>query len=204
MKSYPSIPKQILRDVEIIAQAKADGSNIRAEWSRKKGFYKFGSKTQMLGADHPQLGESIELIMNTYSEDLSSVFSKQKIENAVCFFEFFGPNSFAGHHLPEPHEVVLFDVNLHKVGILPPREFMKLVGHLKVPEILYQGKANHIFEESVRDSSLPGMPLEGVICKGAPVKRGGLPVMFKIKSRAWLDQLKAHCKGDEALFEKLA
>jgi Holliday junction resolvase RusA-like endonuclease len=30
------------------------------------------------------------------------------------------------------------------------------------------------------------------------------PIMFKIKSQAWLDKLKEYCKDDETLFNKLA
>ena len=43
MKQYPTIPKTI-QSIDIIAFDKLDGSNIRAEWNPKKGFYKFGSR----------------------------------------------------------------------------------------------------------------------------------------------------------------
>jgi hypothetical protein len=48
------------------------------------------------------------------------------------------------------------------------------------------------------------MSLEGVVCKGANDKKTNMPIMFKIKSKAWLQRLKEHCKDDEALFERLA
>jgi hypothetical protein len=48
------------------------------------------------------------------------------------------------------------------------------------------------------------MTFEGVVCKGANDKKTKMPIMFKIKSQAWLDKLKEHCKEDEALFNKLA
>lgn len=206
MKSYPSIEKQIRPDTNIYAFYKLDGSNIRAEFSKKKGFYKFGTRHRMLGEDDPMFGESIGLIRNTYEEGLAKVFNQNKVENAVCFFEFYGLNSFAGHHVAEPHQVTLFDVNLYKKGFQSPGEFLDMYGHLGVPEVLYYGKANTIFVESVRNSTLEGLKEadEGVICKGNPDKRGSLPVMFKIKTRGWLQKLKTFCKDDEKLFDQLA
>ena len=53
MKQYPSISHDI-RSVQAYAFDKLDGSNIRAEWHPKKGFWKFGSRTRLLGTDQPQ------------------------------------------------------------------------------------------------------------------------------------------------------
>lgn len=124
----------------------------------------------------------------------------------VLVFEFYSPKSNFGRHDPtdDKHKVTLFDVNYHRKGMMNPDEFIDTFGKLDTPAVLYYGKANKIFEESVRDSSLPGMSFEGVICKGKAVRGHPDPVMFKIKSRAWLQKLKEFCKGDEELFEKLA
>lgn len=86
MKEYPSIPKEIRTETPIYAFDKLDGSNIRAEWSKKRGFYKFGSKTRLLGPDNKNLGESIGLIQNKYQDDLGSIFTKEKWDNVTCFF----------------------------------------------------------------------------------------------------------------------
>lgn len=204
MKTYPSIPKDIRTDINIYAFDKLDGSNIRAEWSKKRGFYKFGTKTQMLGEDHPMFGQAIPLIRSTYEEGLSKVFAEQKYENVVCFFEYYGPDSFAGHHKLEQMQVTLLDVSPLRKGILEPTEFINLFGHLGIPKVLYYGKANSIFEEQVRNSTLEGMTFEGVICKAKSDNKTPMPIMFKIKSRAWLDKLKTFCKEDEKLFEQLA
>ncbi len=202
MKTYPSIPKEIVTDYNIYAFDKLDGSNIRAEWSPKRGFYKFGTKTQMLGEDHPIFGGAINLIKTKYEANLTDIFKRQRYENATCFFEFLGANSFAGYHdSNEPHDVILFDVSPHKKGILSPQEFLKLFGHLHIPKLLYYGKPNDTFIKSVRNSTLEGITHEGVICKG--LNRHQL-LMFKIKTNAWLTQLKQHCKDDVKLFEQLA
>ena len=205
MKSYPSIDRDPRQDVHIYAFDKLDGSNIRAEWNPKKGFYKFGSRNQLIDDTHKPLGRAIPLIKEKYEEDLTMVFKEQKWREVVCFFEFFGPNSFAGYHdLDDTHSVVLFDVDVYKNGLLEPRQFIKLFGHLDTPKVLYEGKANATFYEKVRTSNLNEMTFEGVVCKGANDKKTHMPIMFKIKSRAWLDRLKQHCGKDDKLFEKLA
>lgn len=210
MKHYPSIPKEINSNIDIFAFDKLDGSNIRAEWSKKRGFYKFGTKTQMLGEDHPVFGKAIGLIKSTYDENLSKVFTDAKVESAVSFFEFYSPSSNFGRHDPEDknHKVTLLDVNYHRKGMMEPNEFIDTFGYLDIPAVLYWGKANKIFEEQVRDSTLDGMTFEGVICKAKAPRKGDrkspAPVMFKIKSRAWLEKLREFCKGDEKLFEELS
>jgi hypothetical protein len=204
MKSYPSISKDVRHGVYIYAFDKLDGSNIRAEWSAKKGFHKFGSRSQLIDSSYFLLGESIGLIRSKYENALSEIFLKQKWQDVLCFFEFYGANSFAGMHFPEEHTVTLIDVNPYKQGILEPFSFIKHFGHLDIPKVLYEGTVSSELFDQVKNSTLAGMTLEGVVCKGANDKKTKMPVMFKIKSQAWLDKLKEHCKGDTDLFKKLA
>ena len=99
MKSYPSISKDIILNENVYIFDKIDGSNIRAEWSKKKGFYKFGTKKCLIDENTPIFGKSIALIKQSYENQLSYVFKKERIvDNVVCFFEFVGSNSFAGWH----------------------------------------------------------------------------------------------------------
>lgn len=37
MKTYPTISRDVLNGMSVYAFAKLDGSNVRAEWSRKQG-----------------------------------------------------------------------------------------------------------------------------------------------------------------------
>jgi hypothetical protein len=203
MKAYPSIPKNVRGDVPIIAFDKLDGSNIRAEWSREHGFYKFGTRTRLLGPDELPLGEAIPLIQSKYERALSDIFSRERYESAVAFFEFFGPSSAFGQHTQELHDVVLLDVSPYKMGLLEPRVFLKLFGDLHVPGVLYEGKANTELARSVEDSTLEGMTFEGVVCKGPNDKKAKMPIMFKLKSAAWKERLRSYCKGDDKLFETL-
>jgi len=201
MKTYPTIPAEI-QNTRIIAFQKLDGSNIRVEWSRKKGFYKFGTRRRLLDEAELPVGEAIGIVRTKYEKDLSDIFTKLRVQNAICFLEFWGEHSAFGQHTDEPHDVTLFDVNLYKQGIMFPKEYLKTFGHLDIAEVLYEGNCNSGFVDSVRDGSLPGLGSEGVVCKAPGHHKQ--PVMFKIKMSAWFDRLKEYCKGNEKLFNELA
>jgi hypothetical protein len=205
MKSYPSITKDVRQDIYIYAFDKLDGSNIRAEWNSKRGFYKFGTRHQLMDEKSMPFARAIPLIKEKYEADLTAVFKERDWKDALCFFEFWGPSSFAGfHNFEEKMDVTLIDVNPYKEGILPPTEFIKYFGHLDTAKVLYEGHVTEDLFDKVKQSTLKGMTHEGVVCKGANDKKTKMPIMFKIKSRAWLDKLKDYCKGDESLFNKLA
>lgn len=201
MKSYPSIPKDVRQDLYIYAFDKLDGSNMRAEWNSKKGFYKFGTRTQLIDENTKPFNIAIPMIKEKYEKDLSLIFEEQKWRDALCFFELWGPSSFAGNHnFEEKMDVTLLDVNPYKEGILPPADFLKHFGHLDIPGVLYKGEVNAELFDAVKQGSLKGMTMEGVVCKGSD---DGKTVMFKIKNRTWLNKLKDFCKGDESLFNRL-
>jgi len=202
VKTYPSIPSTVSQGTRIIAFDKIDGSNIRAEWSKKRGFYKFGTRKRLLGEDEHPLGEAVGIIRSKYDKDLSDIFKKLRIQSAICFFEFWGEHSAFGFHCDEPHDVTLFDVNLFKQGIMFPKEYFKTFGKLDIALKLYEGNCNSDFINSVRFGSLEGMGSEGVVCK-APGHHMQ-PLMFKIKRDSWYNRLREHCRGDVNLFKELA
>lgn len=195
MKTYPSIEKTIVNRT-IYAFDKLDGSNIRAEWSRKKGFCKFGSRHHLIDETDKLLGKAPGLIMEKYSEILSQIFFEIRWQKAVAFFEYYGPRSFAGSHHPEDdHNVTLFDVSGDR-GLIEPKDFVRSFGNLDIAKVLYVGMPTNDLIEDVKEGRLTGMTFEGVVCKGPHVSPG-LPLMFKIKSNAWLTTLKETCKTDE-------
>lgn len=205
MKHYPSITKEIRPDIYIYAFDKLDGSNIRAEWNSKRGFYKWGTRNQMIDEKTLPFCRAIPLIREKYEEHLTMVFKEQHWKDALCFFEYWGPSSFAGtHNFEEKMDVTLIDVNPYKEGILVPTQFIKLFGHLDIPKVCYEGHVTTELFDKVKQSTLKGMTFEGVVCKGANDKLTKMPIMFKIKSQAWLDKLREYVKGDERLFEKLS
>lgn len=204
MKQYPSITKHVRQDIHIYAFDKLDGSNIRAEWNNKRGFYKFGTKTQLIDESSKPFGRAIPLIKDKWAADLETVFKEQKWRDVICFFEFWGPNSFAGNHnFEEELTVTLIDANPYKQGILEPEEFIKYFGHLDIAKVLYEGKVSVELFDQIKQSTLPGMTFEGVVCKGASDTNARMPVMFKIKSKAWLERLREYCKGNDKLFSML-
>ena len=64
MKSYSSI--EYFGEhwgIPIIAFDKMDGSNLRFEWSKKRGFYKFGSRNVMIDENHEQFGKGVTIFI---------------------------------------------------------------------------------------------------------------------------------------------
>lgn len=189
MEIYPSI-NTIVTDTPIIAFDKLDGSNIRAEWNLKSGFNKFGTRRRLLDFAEAPLVEAVSLILDTYVDDLDKIFRKARYDKTTAFFEFSGKHSFAGYHEDEEHTVTLFDIHVYKRGLLPARDFLNLCeSKVHTAPVLYSGKANQGFLESVRDGSLPSMTFEGVVCKGGLDNRRR-PISFKVNNRAWLEKLK--------------
>lgn len=199
MKQYPTIPGGVRRGVPVYIFDKLDGSNVRAEWSRKRGWHKFGRRHGLLDDSNPILAnEAQDLMLDSYGDDLGAIFRKQRWDRAIAYFEFHGPNSFAGHHEEEPHKVTLIDVSVHRKGILEPRKFLKLFDQLPagLPTLLHHGNFTADLQAEVANGTLDGMTFEGVVGKGKNVSPGR-PLMFKWKSLAWLERLKGICKTDD-------
>lgn len=204
MKHYPSIPKTVKYDLDVHVFDKLDGSNIRAEWNPKKGFYKFGSRKHLIDEKH-FLGESIQLI-SSYGKSFAEAVKNLKIEQATCYFEFYGPGSFAGDHNPEDiHTCALLDVEIYKKGFMAPADFLKAFqGILPVPDVLHVGRLNEELVENIENGTLPGMTFEGVVCKAPAFTRWAMPIMFKIKSKKWLEAVIAKHGHDTAkILDKL-
>jgi len=203
MKQYPSISKEILSGIPFYCFDKLDGSNIRAEWSRKNSFYKFGARHRLLDAAEPVLGPAVELIKSNFEKELHDIFIDQRQDNVVCFFEFYGPGSFAGNHVEgDKFNVSLIDVSFYKKGIIDPRDFLKLFGNLDIAKMIYHGNVGSGVTQLVKESNLPCMTFEGIVCK-ASLHKNRPPSMFKVKSDAWLNKLKNFCNGDDSLYQKL-
>lgn len=139
MKSYPSIPhhNKGFFGEPCYAFEKFDGSLFRAEWSKKRGFYKFGTKNQIIDHKDSLFGPAVEIFMVKYSRFLEEVFrhyyrDKQK---AVAFAKYYGPNSFAGIHVPEDKmDTMLFDVSIDRLGLIPPGDFLTFSEESKLGE----------------------------------------------------------------------
>lgn len=208
MKTYWSIdgPSKAPRQF-CYGFVKYDGSNIRAEWSKKRGWYKFGTRKCMIDDSDPIFGRAVPLFKEKYGDDLEKVFKSEKafngVQNVVVFAEFFGSKSFAGMHFPDDTawDIVLFDVNLHKKGMMGPKDFLDHFSHLKVAELAYSGNMGEELIQRVRKEELDcsskyeiktEVP-EGVVCKGG---RGHELWMCKIKTERYKAELKKRYEVD--------
>jgi hypothetical protein len=212
MKEYPSIPaaghllSQSTEDYlgrPFVAFNKLDGSNIRAEWDRRRGWHQFGSRRRLLDASQPLLGSAIQLILDGYGDGLAKAFTDDSAlgrpQQTTAYFEFLGPHSFAGQHdssvlgveSNEPFRVVLIDVNIHKRGFVSAEQFIERFGHLGIPSVVHRGELTDDFVKDVRAGRYGDG--EGVILKGG---EGHDRWMAKIKTTAYLRRLKSFFQGD--------
>ena len=198
MLQYPSIlgVKKMPIGLPCIAFYKYDGSNLRFEWSPKKGWHKYGSRTQMIDGKSPIYGQGIELFHDTMGdiivERLKSFMPKQfkNWERITAFAEFYGENSFAGSHdEKDEKKLCLFDVFLFQKGFLKPDNFVDYFGDLDwSSKVVYRGNLNKEFIEKIRYNTLEGEILnEGVICKGVSEK-----INFKTQNNIWMTKIKTY------------
>lgn len=192
---------------QCVAFYKYDGSNIRCEWSKKKGWYKFGSRTVLIDRTAP-LGDSIDIFLRTYGEALEKIFIDNKrfreAQNITVFCEYFGDNSFAGQHDPDDEKyVILLDVSIHKKGIMSPIDFLRTFYMVDTPPVIYTGNFSNEFIQGVKDGKYPVN--EGVVAKGLLSKRkdGHNLWMAKCKTRSWMERLKTKAEESPEKFDQI-
>lgn len=208
MKVYPSIPNhRNLVGEPVWVFDKIDGSNIRTEWSKKNGFWKFGSRKRLLGTDQDVLAEAEPTFLEQHGEELERILVDHRWRERVTIFsEFHGPNSeFGQHKRGDAFRCTILDIWVHKQGQIPPQDFVKMFENtdIDVAPLLHRGPLSVELIEKVRNGEFPGVTFEGVVCKGRQISPGRR-LMCKVKSQAWLDRLRGFCGDDDALFEKLA
>jgi hypothetical protein len=165
---------------------KLDGNNLRFEWSRKAGWYKAGTRQRLFDETDLLVGGALPLFRSTLADDIEKVFRARRWDRAVVFTEYWGDHSIAGMHDPEDEmRLTLFDVVPHKDGLLAPKRFLKLFGHLPVPSYLGEVGWTRDYVSRVRDGTVPGITFEGVVGKSSDGK-----VMAKAKTQAWINRIK--------------
>ena len=217
MKEYPSIqnsskaPRQ-----HCFAFVKYDGSNLRYEWSKKQGWHKFGTRHLLFDETSEHFGAAIPKFLEKYGDALPKVFKSEKafrgVDRFIVYCEWFGAKSFAGAHEHEdPKDIILFDVNPLTKGMVGPKPFLDMFGHLNVAELVWQGNLGTEFIQKVRASDFDFIDFrskfdiktdvpEGVICKGTDCERHK-GWSCKIKTDAYFAKLKERHPID---WEKLA
>lgn len=77
-------------------------------------------------------------------------------------------------------------------GLISPKQFLDTFGGIvPIPNLVFIGNVTDRFEQDVWNGMVPGVTFEGVVCKGAPLKNGYPPHMFKLKSQRWVDKVKS-------------
>ena len=214
MKTYPSIPRatgQSFRAFKAHVFDKIDGSNLRFEWSPKRGWYKFGTRKRLFDASDEVFGPAIALWEETFAGPLSGFASGKRWSGCTAFAEFHGPNSFAGLHDPnDTMQLTLIDMSVHKQGLMDPRDFVPL--GVIVPTARYFGPikwtrqfvdAIHIepqdaLGEDWQKGLGPTLSFEGVVGKAHHKRKR---IMAKAKTKAWVDKVRSLYAPEDA--EKL-
>ena len=176
---------------------KLDGQNMRFEGTLKRGFYKFGSRNQMISEKDPDFGVGVNLFMEKYNDEILKILStkiKDKGLKFTAFAELVGPNSFCGKHHPEDElDLILFDIWIFKSGWIHPINLIDDFGHLGIPNLIYTGELNSDLINNIHDNKFN--LTEGVIAKGDNF-------MVKIKTKEWLSKVKLKL-GERFLLEDL-
>lgn len=189
MKSYPSIiyPPPCGLGENLHTFAKLDGSNLRFEWSKKKSWYKAGTRKRLLDETDSIFKPALPLFKSHLADVCEKVCRDQRWERAVVYCEYYGPKSFAGLHVEgDQMELTLIDVAPYKKGFLPPKDFLKLFGDVG-PHYLGFLKWNQEFALDVAQGNVEGATFEGVVGKRLFKKR---MQFFKTKTQAWKDAVK--------------
>lgn len=202
MKDYPHISRSRGQSFRAIPDAtifdKLDGSQIRVEWSGKRGieWNKFGTRDQLLDPNDPVFSPAIGIFRRDWQDALGRIVHAERWERGVAFFEFWGPNSFAGQHDPEDEKhLTLIDVAPHRMGIMGPRRFLSTFGDLDVPTVVDTRNWTREYVEQVWRGEIPHITFEGVVAKGGD---GHHLVMAKAKTEAWVIRVKELYAPDDA------
>ncbi len=195
MKEYPSISRDFFEFPAYIFD-KLDGSNIRVEYSRKQGWYKFGKRHGLVDASDPLLGQCVETFKRDWDESLTKLAVDSRWDKATLFFEFHGPGSFAGQHVDsDPKTLTLFDASVDKKGILLPNDFLKTFKGMNHAAFLGHMTWTRGLLERVRNNDLEGVSFEGVVGKGG--ERHSL-ILRKAKTSQWLDKVRSLYAPEQA------
>ncbi len=184
MKTYPSIPYPGRKgtDKQLHTFAKLDGSNLRFEWSKKRGWYKFGTRRKLFDESFPVYGPALPLFRERLGEQLERTARDYRWQSVIVYCEFYGPQSLGGEHVDgDPMELAVIDVNPYKQGFVLPTTFIELFGEFG-PEYLGYLKWTTEFIEQVQRGELPGASFEGVVGK---MSQGRHTRRYKTKTQAW-------------------
>lgn len=193
MKTYPSIPNCSGQKHFNIQAAhifdKIDGNNLRFEYSKKQGWHKFGSRTQLIDETSEQFEGSIPWFFDNLADDIFKL--NPKAQHIITFCEWAGEKSFCGMHDPEDKtkQLYLFDICIDKRGFVTPAQFVKTyVDKVNTPAFLGIYNFTRGFVDLVAEGNIEGITFEGVVAKS--IKGKSQLIMGKAKTQAWKQKVK--------------
>ena len=208
MQSYPSIPyhKSGIEGSKVWVFDKPDGNNLRFEYSKNRGFYKFGTRTNLIPKDDKDYGEGVTIFLDKYSSELEYRF-KHLYPNSlsmVVFAEYFGENSFSGiHQKSDTMDVTIFDIINYKNGFIPVSKYIEQFGDLDITTLIDTTVFDSELIDNVRNNTYVSPLKEGVVVKGERKHKGDIiPWMCKIKTWEWLNKVKEKY-GEKALLKEV-
>lgn len=176
---------------------KLDGSNVRCEVDRKGNILQYGKRHGLLDDKTPFLSEAKDLINTKYGPYFKDLMEGNKWEFATFYFEFLGKTSYCGKHFNEEHDVVLFDIDVYKKGVLPPNVFLERTKGLDTAKLLTIETLDRDLWKRVWNDEIPGITFEGVVCKSVIRSKTKKPLMVKLKTKKWHDMLEERFSEEE-------
>ena len=216
MKYYDSIPRiqddGTLKGEMVWGFNKLDGQNFCARFSTKKNDWAgFASRHVTVDENSDsELAGAVKYFKIHYADDIKKIIKDnwkkgdpfQGIEDISFYFEWWGPNSFAGKHdfgdyINGKVELYLIDIFLKKKGYMEPKTYYELFKdtNIKMPELIYTGPLTAEIIEKVQNndwtSENPEFPTvkEGVVFKRSTMMKGQRRPSVKVKTNWWLNKL---------------
>lgn len=192
MLTYPSIQRsqgQDFREFEAYLFDKLDGNNLRFEWTRRRGWHKYGTRERLFDQTDPLFGAAIPLFHRLLAEPLEKIARVQRWQKVIVFAEYWGKQSLGGLHVPgDELTLSIFDIAPDDREILDPRDFLKTcdlryIDPAYVARFLGRQRWTRGFVASVLDGSFAGPTFEGVVGKSTDGYRA------KAKTQAWIDAI---------------
>lgn len=200
MKQYPSIPNASffrVRPFQASVFDKLDGQNIRAEYSRSRGFHKFGSRTQLIDDTHPDFAPAILHFRENLQDELERICRERKLQKMTVFAEWWGEHSLGGRHrMGDPLRLSVLDATCDNRGWVSPSDFRSTFED-RVATPAYLGEV--LWDDAYVQRVLRGevsCTLEGVVGKNL---QGPVLTLAKAKTSVWLERIKSTYADGEKL-----
>jgi hypothetical protein len=172
---------------------KFDGQNFRAEWNKKRGWYKFGSRNDLVDSTNPYWKPVIELFMDTAGKNYNSILTGYNVTRCIAFFEYWGPNSFAGVHKEgDSMGFTLIDIKVDKKGFTRPGVYTSYLDKsdpviCNYTQELIETVNNYVWGEGQTEPIHRVCTFEGVVGKRM---EGNQLIMVKVKTNAWKQRVR--------------